>query len=112
MSGKGMLRDARSISAGDLHRMVSGVGKSRFFATLANSNLSIILMIGIKESAGVNTIIVFLKVSVVVVFIAIGWAYMNPANHEPLIPPNTGTISTEEASKDSATNRPSGESAA
>jgi len=54
--------------------------------------VSIILMIGIKESAGVNTVIVFLKVSVVVVFIAIGWAYMNPVNHEPLIPPNTGTF--------------------
>src|SRR6266481_1376871 len=54
--------------------------------------VSIILMIGIKESAGVNTIIVFLKVTVVVVFIAVGWAYMNPVNHEPLIPPNTGTM--------------------
>src|SRR5438309_131212 len=54
--------------------------------------VSIILMIGIRESAGVNTIIVFLKVTVVVVFIAIGWAYMNPVNHEPLIPQNTGTL--------------------
>jgi len=54
--------------------------------------VSIILMIGIRESAGVNTVIVFLKVSVVVVFIAIGWAYMNPVNHEPFIPANTGTL--------------------
>jgi APA family basic amino acid/polyamine antiporter len=29
-------------------------------------------------------------VSVVLVFIALGWAYINPANHTPLIPENTG----------------------
>ena len=54
--------------------------------------VSLILIIGIRESAGVNTVIVFLKVTVVVVFIAIGWAYINSANHVPLIPQNTGTF--------------------
>jgi basic amino acid/polyamine antiporter, APA family len=49
-----------------------------------------LLIRGIRESTAVNTVIVIVKVSVVVVFIAIGWAYMNPANHTPLIPPNTG----------------------
>ena len=52
--------------------------------------VSIILMIGIKESANVNTVIVFLKVTVIVVFVAIGWMYINPVNHEPFIPQNTG----------------------
>ena len=52
--------------------------------------ISSILVIGIQESALVNTIIVFLKVSVVVVFIAIGWGYIDPANHVPFIPANTG----------------------
>jgi basic amino acid/polyamine antiporter, APA family len=52
--------------------------------------VSVILILGIRESAGVNTLIVFLKVSVVVVFIAIGWKFINPANHTPFIPPNTG----------------------
>ena len=52
--------------------------------------ISCILVIGIQESALVNTIIVFLKVSVVVVFIAIGWGYIDPANHVPFIPANTG----------------------
>ena len=52
--------------------------------------VSAILMIGIRESAGVNALIVFLKVTVVVVFIVIGWKFMNPANHHPFIPPNTG----------------------
>jgi basic amino acid/polyamine antiporter, APA family len=52
--------------------------------------VSVILILGIRESAGVNTLIVFLKVSVVVVFIALGWKFVNPANHTPFIPPNTG----------------------
>ncbi len=52
--------------------------------------VSVILIVGIRESAGINTIIVFLKVSVVVTFIAIGWKYISPANHTPFIPANTG----------------------
>ena len=52
--------------------------------------VSIILILGIRESATTNSIIVFLKVAVVVVFIAVGWKFINPANHEPLIPVNTG----------------------
>jgi basic amino acid/polyamine antiporter, APA family len=52
--------------------------------------VSAILMLGIRESAGINTLIVFLKVSVVVTFIAIGWKYISPANHTPFIPANTG----------------------
>jgi basic amino acid/polyamine antiporter, APA family len=54
--------------------------------------VTLILVAGIRESAGVNTVIVFLKVAVIVVFVVIGWAYINPANHQPLIPPNTGTL--------------------
>jgi APA family basic amino acid/polyamine antiporter len=52
--------------------------------------VSVILILGIRESAGINTIIVFLKVSVVVTFIFIGWKYISPANHIPFIPANTG----------------------
>lgn len=52
--------------------------------------ISLLLMIGIQESARVNAFIVALKVSVVLVFIALGWAYIDPNNFEPFIPPNTG----------------------
>jgi basic amino acid/polyamine antiporter, APA family len=52
--------------------------------------VSVILIVGIRESAGINTVIVFLKVSVVITFIAIGWKYMSPANHTPFIPANSG----------------------
>jgi APA family basic amino acid/polyamine antiporter len=51
--------------------------------------ITVILIIGIQESAGVNTLIVVLKVSVVIIFIAIGWGYINGANHVPFVPPNT-----------------------
>ena len=54
--------------------------------------ISVLLMTGIRESAGVNNIIVVLKVSVILVFIAIGWSYIHPANLTPLIPPNTSGI--------------------
>jgi APA family basic amino acid/polyamine antiporter len=52
--------------------------------------ISLILVAGIKESAGVNNVIVVGKVLVVIVFVAIGWAFINPANHHPFIPANTG----------------------
>jgi len=61
-------------------------------AVLITSAISLLLMIGIQESARVNELMVMLKVSVVLVFIVAGWAYMNPANHTPMIPPNTGTF--------------------
>jgi APA family basic amino acid/polyamine antiporter len=54
--------------------------------------VSLILIVGIRESATVNSVIVVLKVAVVLVFIAIGWGYMSPGNHMPLIPPNEGTF--------------------
>jgi APA family basic amino acid/polyamine antiporter len=52
--------------------------------------ISLLLMRGIQESARANAVIVVLKVSVVVLFIIVGWKYINPANYTPFIPPNTG----------------------
>jgi APA family basic amino acid/polyamine antiporter len=52
--------------------------------------VSALLMIGIRESAGVNNVIVVLKVGVILTFIAIGWSFIKPANLTPLIPQNTG----------------------
>ncbi len=48
--------------------------------------LSLLLIRGTKESAFVNGIIVITKVAIVLLFIAFGWGYMNPANHTPYIP--------------------------
>jgi APA family basic amino acid/polyamine antiporter len=51
---------------------------------------STILVIGIKESAKVNNLIVVLKLAVVLLFILFGMKYVNQANWHPFIPPNTG----------------------
>jgi APA family basic amino acid/polyamine antiporter len=53
---------------------------------------SAILVIGVRESARVNAIIVGIKLAVVAVFIGAGWSYINPANYHPFLPPNTGTF--------------------
>jgi len=49
-----------------------------------------IIIRGTKGSALVNAIIVSLKVGVVLVFIAVGWSFINPQNYHPYIPQNTG----------------------
>lgn len=52
--------------------------------------MSLLLMKGTQESATVNGIIVGLKVAVVIIFIVLGWKYINESNYVPYIPDNTG----------------------
>lgn len=52
--------------------------------------ISLLLIRGTKESATVNAIIVGLKVTVVIIFIILGWSYINYANYDPYIPTNEG----------------------
>lgn len=54
--------------------------------------MSSLLIKGTKESAFVNALIVALKVTVVLVFIFLGWKYINDTNYNPYIPDNTGTF--------------------
>lgn len=52
--------------------------------------LTLLLIKGTQESALVNAIIVFIKVAIVLIFIAVGWQFIEPANHTPyLIPEGT-----------------------
>jgi APA family basic amino acid/polyamine antiporter len=53
--------------------------------------LTLLLVVGIQESARVNNVIVALKVTVVVLFIVLGWAYIDQANYTPYIPPAEDT---------------------
>lgn len=48
--------------------------------------MSLLLVRGIRESAVVNGIIVITKVAIVILLIALGWGFMDPANHHPFIP--------------------------
>lgn len=54
--------------------------------------ITAVVIRGTQGSAWVNATIVALKVSVVLVFIALGWQYIDPANYQPYIPANTGTF--------------------
>ncbi len=49
-----------------------------------------LLVRGIKESARFNTVIVFLKVTVVLLFIAFAARFVRPENWHPFVPPNEG----------------------
>ncbi|MCB2407735.1 amino acid permease [Hymenobacter lucidus] len=54
--------------------------------------ITAIIIRGTSGSAWFNALVVTLKVAVVLVFIALGWQYIDPANYQPYIPQNTGTF--------------------
>ncbi len=49
-----------------------------------------LLVVGIRESANVNNVIVIVKVAVVLLFIALAAKAVDPSNWQPFIPPNAG----------------------
>jgi APA family basic amino acid/polyamine antiporter len=49
--------------------------------------ITLLLIRGTSESAKVNAVIVFVKVAIVLAFIAIGWQFIEPANHTPYLIP-------------------------
>ncbi len=61
--------------------------------------VTLLLIKGTSESALVNAIIVFIKVGIVLLFIFIGWQFINPDNHTPyMIPEGTPPV-TDSAGK-------------
>jgi len=52
--------------------------------------LSLLLIRGTKESASVNNVLVIVKIAIVLLFIILGWKFINPEFHTPFIPKNTG----------------------
>lgn len=52
--------------------------------------LSTLLVIGIKESANFNNVMVIVKVMVIILFIILGFYYIKSSNWHPFIPKNTG----------------------
>jgi len=53
---------------------------------------SALLMIGIRESARVNAVVVMVKLAVVAVVVGVGLFYIKAQNYVPFIPENTGTF--------------------
>lgn len=61
--------------------------------------LTLLLIKGTQESAMVNAVIVFIKVAIVILFIAVGWQFVKPENHVPyMIPEGTPPV-TDSAGK-------------
>lgn len=54
--------------------------------------MSFLLIMGVNKSAKVNAFLVAIKVTVVLLFIAIGFGYTQESNYVPFIPENTGTF--------------------
>ncbi|MBY0406818.1 MAG: amino acid permease [Rickettsiales bacterium] len=59
-------------------------------AFLGLSVVTSLLVMGVKESVTINNIIVFIKVAVILLFIGVGFMYINPDNWHPFLPENTG----------------------
>lgn len=59
-------------------------------AALGLCVVTLLLILGVKESATVNNVIVFIKVAVILLFIGFGLFYITPANWHPFLPANTG----------------------
>jgi basic amino acid/polyamine antiporter, APA family len=61
-------------------------------AILVTVAVTALLIFGVSESASVNAVIVVIKVAVLLIVIAAGAVFVEPANWHPFIPQNTGTF--------------------
>jgi APA family basic amino acid/polyamine antiporter len=50
--------------------------------------MTILLVVGIKESARFNNVIVYVKIAIVLLVIGFGFMHVNPANWHPFVAPN------------------------
>ena len=84
---------ALSAARGTLITLADGTQVTAIFnlpAVIIIAIITLLLVIGIRESATVNNVIVFVKVAVVLLFIFGAVHAVNPANWHPFIPPTTG----------------------
>src|SRR6516164_2484065 len=82
-----------SAARGTLVTLADGTQVTAIFnlpAVIIIAIVTLLLVIGIRESATVNNVIVFVKVAVVLLFIAGAAHAVNPANWHPFIPPTAG----------------------
>ena len=80
------LTSAPGVAIKDAAGAVIGTGIVNLPAIVIVSLATLLLVIGVSESARVNNIIVAIKLTVVIAFIGIGSQYVNPAHWSPLIP--------------------------
>jgi basic amino acid/polyamine antiporter, APA family len=84
VNGKETLVSTTELFAGDA---VVSTGIMNLPALLILTILTLVLIKGTQESASLNAIIVFVKVAIVLLFIAIGWSYIRPENYTPFVIP-------------------------
>src|SRR5499427_1026858 len=80
-----------SAARGTIITMADGTQVTAIFnlpAVIIIAIVTLLLVIGIRESANVNNVIVFIKVAVVLLFIVGAAHAINPANWHPFIPPS------------------------
>jgi APA family basic amino acid/polyamine antiporter len=84
---------ALSAAPGTVVQLADGSAVTAIFnlpAVIITVLVATLLVIGIQESARVNAVIVVVKVAVVLMVIAAGAMFVNPANWHPFVPENTG----------------------
>src|SRR3954471_4306937 len=82
-----------SAARGTLVTLADGTQVTAIFnlpAVIIIAIITLLLVIGIRESANVNNVIVFVKVAVVLLFIVGAFHAINSANWRPFIPPSNG----------------------
>lgn len=67
-------------------------GVANLPAALIVIAMSLLLIRGTEQSSWVNAFIVVLKLGIIVLFIVLGWRYINSDNYTPFIPQNTGKL--------------------
>lgn len=73
-------------------RIVSTGAVLNLPAVLIVALCTFLLILGIRESAKANAVIVAIKILVLLIFVGAGVAYVNADNWTPFIPENTGTF--------------------
>ena len=56
--------------------------------------MSTVLVVGIRESARVNNLIVMLKIAIILLVVVVGLSHITPSNWKPFVPPNSGEWGT------------------
>jgi APA family basic amino acid/polyamine antiporter len=82
-----------SVAAGqvcDLSKYATVQGVLNLPAMLLVGLMTVLLVLGIKESARFNNVIVIVKMAIVLLVIGFGFMYVNSDNWHPFVPPNEG----------------------
>src|SRR3954462_11398427 len=86
---------AISAAPGTIIQLANGTTATAVFnlpAVLITIAVTMLLIVGVSESATVNAVIVVIKVGIVLIVIGAGAMFIQTANWHPFIPPNTGTF--------------------